>query len=50
MTTVVPLDPASPKGIAVAEKLEKTLGEIWYAICQRRAARAAAPEPLRRAA
>lgn len=39
--TVVPLDPASPAGIAAAERITETLGQIWLNICERRAAKSA---------
>lgn len=50
---IVPLDPDSPAGIAAAERLTQVLGEIWLAICERRAAAKAAtdlgPSPARTA-
>lgn len=38
MNAVVPLDPDSPKGIALAQALNAELAEIWLAIQARKAA------------
>lgn len=49
-TNVVPLDPESPKGIALAADLNSVLGDIWLAIQARQTASrelAARPAPLR---
>lgn len=40
---VRPLDPASPEGMAAAERISDVFADIWLAILARRAAKAATP-------